>query len=74
MHNSRTYKVLCIFINGRKKMPKHTKYVTWRRCKVTKTKEHYRVTFPKDFAESDEVKEGKFIYNPFEKRITFFLD
>ena len=52
-------------------MPKHTKYVSWRKCKVTKTKKQYRITFPKDFGDSDEVIEGTFIYNPFEKRITF---
>ena len=61
-------------------MPKHTKVVSWRKCKVTKTKiggyrpsNRYTITFPKDFAEKDEVIEGSFIYNPFERRITFRL-
>ena len=52
-------------------MPKPTPGVSWRRCKVTNTKGQYRITFPKDFAESEEVFEGTFIYNPFEKRVTF---
>lgn len=62
-------------------MPKHTKVVTWRKCKVTKTKlggyhhsERYTITFPKDFAKKDVVIEGTFIYNPFEKIITFRLN
>ena len=58
-------------------MPRPTPGVSWRRCKVTKIKgtfqryTYYRLTFPKDFAESDEVIEGTFIYNPFEKKILF---
>ena len=58
-------------------MPRPTPGVSWRKCKVTKIRgkyqraSYYRITFPKDFAESDEVIEGTFIYNPFEKRVTF---
>jgi len=52
-------------------MPRPTPGVSWRRCKVTNSKGQYRLTWPKDFAESEEIVEGTFIYNPFEKKVLF---
>ncbi len=52
-------------------MPRPTPGVSWRRCKVSNSKGQYRITFPKDFAESKEILEGTFEYDPAKREVFF---